>query len=142
MLIVEMVLTDTSGYLDMQVKTWRALLKLAKTFGWQPEGTQPNRDAADRDPEYLSYFESSYEVREYAKNFNASDALELSKALMTAYTSKKSGKVCLMETKGPVWLRDDMDQQDFDQINASLEAGMVRLAEFAAKGEFLFSWDD
>jgi hypothetical protein len=142
MLIVEMALIDTSGYLDMQVKTWRALLNLAKNFGWQPEGTQPNRGAAVRDPEYLSYFENSYEVREYAKNFSASDALSLSKALMTAYALKKSGKVCLIEIKEPVWLKDDMDQQDFDQINASLEVGMLRLSEFAAKGEFLFSWDD
>ncbi len=142
MLIVEMMLTDGSGYLDMQVKTWRSLLAVAKSFGWQPMGTQPNQSSVARYPEYLSYFENSYDVKEYCKNFSATDALGLSNALLAAYASVKSGKVRFMETKGPVWLSDGMDQKAFDQINAGLDDAMMRLAEFAAKGEFLYSWDD
>ena len=142
MLIVEMVLTDTSGYLDMQVKTWRSLLELAKTFGWQPAGTQPNQAGIALNPEYLSYFDANYDVKDYRKNFSATDALALSNALIAACASVKSGKARLMEPNGPVWLSDGMDQQAFDQINAGLEVAMLRLAEFAAKGEFSYAWDD
>ena len=142
MLIVEMARTDASGYLDMQVKTWRSLLDVAKEFGWQPEGTQPNKAAAARSPTYLHNFECSYDVQEYCKNVSATDALALSNALMAAYASVKSGMVRVTETKGPVLLNDDMDQQAFDQINAGLDVAMLRLANFAAKGEFLYSWDD
>ena len=142
MLIVEMVLTDSWGDLDMQVKTWRSLLELAKTFGWQPAGTKPNKDEVAHDPEYLSYFEASYDVKGYRKNFSATDALSLSNALLAACASVKSGRVRFIEAKRPVWLSDDMDQQSFNQINAGLDVAILRLAEFAAKGEFSYSWDD
>ena len=70
------------------------------------------------------------------------DALALSNALIAACASVKSGKVRLMEPKGPVWLSDGMDQQAFDQIYAGLEVAMLQLAEFAANGEFSYAWDD
>jgi len=142
MLIVEMALVKGGCYLDMQVKTWRYLLGVAKTFGWQPKGAQPNQAAAERDPKYMSYFECSYDVKEYSKNFSAEDALALSNALMAARVAVKSGDFNLVENRGPVWLSDGMDQQAFDQINAGLDLAILRLAEFSAKGEFSYSWDD
>lgn len=142
MLIVEMTLISGDGYLEMQVKTWRNLLGVAKSFGWQPKGTQPNQSAAERDPKYLSYFECSYDVKEYSKNFSSEDALALSSALMAACAAVKSGEFHLIESSGPVWLSDSMDQQAFDQINADLDVAILRLAEFSAKGEFSYSWDD
>jgi hypothetical protein len=124
--------------------SWKQLLAIARTFGWQPKGTVPADDPADCSAEYLNLFKPDYEPEEwaYCKAVTKDDASNIAVALLAAYDAFKSGKILPMPQRQPTALAENYETVGFEAISGDVGQKLLQFGLFASQGGFLFAWDD
>src|SRR5450755_973834 len=146
--IVEMVRRGTAESEDefhsCSASSWRQLLVLAGSFGWQPEGTIRDEAMARGRDEYDKWFKPTYDVEDWAncKRLSEADARHLGEALIAAHDAIANGRFIDMHTLGPGIFRDDMSTTETTRVNADSLTRIQSFAEFALGGSFAFAWDD
>ncbi len=117
---------------------WDEILKIAQKFGWAPEGAMPDARAQKYTKDYNEKFDSSYNWSEwaYCKRFSSSDAKAMSEALMLSlvHMEKNQGQ--------SISNRESSIFTDGELRHFQLKETLICIANFAAKGEFVFAVDD
>ncbi len=145
--IVEMVRgephTRSYAFYSCSKSTWEQMLEIGRTFGWVPSGTIPDPGMLKRTVGYMDGFEPTYRPDDwaYAKRVDEVDARSLAEALFRADRSVQEGTFVPKE-KASVVLRDDMSIEEALRINNLLSEQILKFAQFAAGGSFVFAWDD
>ena len=86
--------------------TWKQLLTLAETFGWQPSGSVNANDIEHPTVDYDEHFKPTYDPDEwaYCKAVSKEDAKNIAVALLKADDAIKSGKVAILpKTKSTIF---------------------------------------
>ena len=124
--------------------TWKGLLTIARSFGWDPRGTVPDPWAACRTEDYMNWFKSTYDPEEwgYCKRVSDEDARALAAALRRAKAAITEGNVAIFERPGPTLLKDDSSASELERVNSLPTQQMDAFATFAEGGGFAFAWDD
>jgi hypothetical protein len=124
--------------------TWKQLLTLAETFGWQPSGAANANDTEHPTADYDKHFKPNYDPEEwaYCKAVTKEDAKNIAIALLQAHDAVKSGKVTMLPNSRSFILNDSLTKDDFHSINSSLDQQILQFGLFASQGGFLFACDD
>ena len=124
--------------------TWKGLLSIARSFGWNPTGTVRDDQMARITKDYDRHFVSNYEPEEwaYCKRISDADAHNLASALQRAASAIRDGAVVVLERAGPALLKDDLTPAELRRVNELPTALLDEFAQFAAGGAFAFAWDD
>jgi len=147
-LIVEMVHRKEDrpepGFFSCHRDTWKQLLTLAETFGWQPQGSVIANDPEHPTADYDEHFQPNYEPGEwaYCKAVTKSDANNIAEALLEAHDAIKSGKVAMLPKSRSTIFNEDMTEAEFLAINSDIGQQLLQFGLFASQGGFLFAWDD
>lgn len=124
--------------------TWKGLLSIARSFGWNPAGTMRDERAARFTKDYEQHFVPNYEPEEWAhcKRIATTDAQNLAAALNRAAAAIRAGSVVVLERAGPALLKDDLTPTELRRVNELPTSLLVEFARFASGGDFAFAWDD
>ncbi len=124
--------------------TWRQLLTLAETFGWQPSGSVNANRLDHPTADYDEHFKPNYEPEEwaYCKAVSKEDANKIALALIDAYDALKSGKVALLPKSRSTIFKEDLTEDESLSINSNIGQQILQFGLFASQGGFLFAWDD
>jgi hypothetical protein len=124
--------------------TWRQLLTLAETFGWQPAGSVNANDTEHPTVDYDKYFKTNYEPEElaYCKAVAKEDAKNIAMALLDAHEAIKSGKVATLPKSRTTIFNEALTEDEFISINSDIGQQLLQFGLFASQGGFLFAWDD
>ena len=124
--------------------TWRQLLTLAETFGWQPEGTVNSNDTEHPTLDYDKHFKANYEPQEwaYCKAVTKEDAKNIALALLDANEAIKSGKVAMLPKSQTTIFNEALTEDEFLAINSNIGQQLLQFGLFASQGGFLFALDD
>ena len=123
---------------------WKGLLSIARSFGWNPAGTERDERSARLTKDYERHFVPNYEPEEWAhcKRIADGDALNLGSALHRAAAAIRGGSVVVLERAGPTLLKDDLTPTELRRINELPTALLDEFAQFVSGGSFVFAWDD
>lgn len=137
---------NTPGYENYSCSgdTWRQLLNLAQTYGWDPKGTLPDEHSARYTENYEKYFEPNYEPREWShcKRVDTADADELATSLVIAKMAIDAGEEKIVFERGPILIGDSLTFAEMARINANPVDLINSFAKFLYDGGFRFAWDD
>ena len=124
--------------------TWKQLLTLAETFGWQPSGSVNANDIDHPKIDYDEHFKPTYDPDEwaYCKAVSKEDAKNIAIALLKADAAIKSGKVAILPRAKSIIFKKSLSEQEFQSINSSIDQQFLKFGLFASQGGFLFAWDD
>jgi hypothetical protein len=124
--------------------TWKQLLTLAETFGWQPSGSVNANDIDHPTADYDKHFRPTYDPEEwgYCKAVSKEDAKNIAIALYKANDAINSGKITLLPKAQSTIFKDTLSAEEFELINSSLGKQVLEFGMFAYQGGFLFAWDD
>jgi hypothetical protein len=124
--------------------TWKQLLTLAETFGWQPGGSVNASDIDYPTADYDEHFKPTYDPDEwaYCKAVSKEDAKNIAIALLRADDAIKSGKIAILPKTKSAIFKNSLSDEDFQSINSSIGQQILQFGLFASEGGFLFAWDD
>ena len=124
--------------------TWKQLLTLAETFGWQPSGSVNANDIDHPTVDYDKHFKPTYDPEgwAYCKAVTKEDAKNIAVALHKADDAIKSGKVAILPKPKSTIFRNSLSEEEFQSINSSIGQQILQFGLFASQGGFLFAWDD
>jgi len=124
--------------------TWKQLLTLAESFGWQPSGTVNANDLDHPTPDYDKHFKPTYDPEEwgYCKAVSKEDAKNIAIALHQAKDEINSGNIALFPKAQSTIFKNSLSAEEFESINSSLSKQVLAFALFASQGGFIFAWDD
>jgi len=124
--------------------TWKQLLTLAETFGWQPSGSVNANDIEHPTVDYDKHFKPTYDPDEwgYCKAVSKEDAKNIAIALHKANDEINSGKIALFPKAQSTIFKNSLSAEEFESINSSLSEQVLEFALFASQGGFIFAWDD
>ena len=124
--------------------TWKQLLTLAETFGWQPSGSVNANDFDHPTADYDEHFKPTYDPDEwaYCKAVSKEDAKNIAVALLKANDAIKSSKVAILPKAKSTIFKNSLSEEDFQSINSSIGQQILQFGLFASQGGFLFAWDD
>ena len=124
--------------------TWKQLLTLAESFGWQPNGSVNANDIDHPTVDYDEHFNPTYDPDEwaYCKAVTKEDAKNIAIALLKAEDAIKSGKVVILPKAKSTIFKNSLSEKDFQSINSSIGQQIPQFGLFASQGGFLFAWDD
>ncbi len=124
--------------------TWKQLLTLAETFGWQPSGSVNANDINHPTVDYDEHFKPTYDPDEwaYCKAVSKKDAKNIAVALLIADDAIKSGKVAILPKTKSTIFKNSLSEEEFQSINSSIGQQILQFGLFASQGGFLFAWDD
>ena len=124
--------------------TWKGLLSIARSFGWNPAGTVRDEHAARFTKDYEQHFVPNYEPEEWAhcKRIADADAQNLAAALNRAAVAIREESVVVLQRTGPALLEDDLTPAELRRVNELPTALLVEFAQFVSDGGFAFAWDD
>lgn len=134
------------GTLDeyvLDVWTWRNLLDFAKKNGWLAQGAKPDPEKIN-DPAYMEHFTSDYEPKDFSlkKYFDGEDARQLAAALTNGFIRVSKGEIQPPKKNSTIFISDNMDRQDFENINRHYFELISEFSNYLQRGKFGFSWDD
>ena len=102
--------------------TWKHLLTLAETFGWQPSGSINANDFDHSTMDYDKHFNPTYDSDEwaYCKAVSKEDPKNIAIALLKADDAIKSGKVAILPIAQSTIFKNSLSEEDFQSINSSI----------------------
>ena len=124
--------------------TWKQLLTLAETFGWQPSGSVKANDIEHPMVDYDKHFKPTYDPDEwaYCKAVSKEDAKNIAIALLKADDEIKLGKIAIFSKTKSTIFKNSLSEDEFQSINSSIGQQLLQFRLFASQGGFLFAWDD
>ena len=124
--------------------TWKQLLTLAETFGWQPSGSVNANDIDRPTADYDKHFKPTYDPDEwaYCKAVTKEDAKNIAIALLKANDAIKSGKVAILTKSKSTIFKNSLSEEEFQSINSNIGQQILQFGLFASQGGFLFAIDD
>jgi hypothetical protein len=124
--------------------TWKQILTLAETFGWQPTGSVNADDIEHPMVDYDKHFKPSYDPDEwaYCKAVSKEDAKNIAAALFRADDAIKSGKVAIFPKAKSTIFANSLSEEELLSINSSIGQQILQFGLFASQGGFLFALDD
>jgi hypothetical protein len=124
--------------------TWKQLLTLAETFGWEPSGSVNANDIEHPTVDYDKHFKPTYDPDEwaYCKAVSKEDAKNIAVALLRAVDAIKSGKVAILPKAKSTIFKNLLSEEELQSINSSIGQQILQFGLFASQGGFLFAWDD
>ena len=124
--------------------TWKQLLTLAETFGWQPSGPVNANDIDHPTADYDKHFKPTYDPDEwaYCKAVSKEDAKNIAIALLKTDDAIKSGNVAILQKAKSTIFKNSLSEEEFQTINNSIGQQILQLRLFTSQGGFLFALDD